>query len=174
MLRTREPGGAKGAELLRDLLLSGAIEWSAPAETLLHFAARAEHLERSIRPAIAAGMWVICDRFTDSTLAYQGHGQGADRAMIETLTGLLGISPDLTLILDVSDDVAGDRLKRRATRTDRYERLDVAFHRRVNDGFRTIAANNPHRCVTIAADGTVGEVHAAILAAIGSRIGLPA
>ena len=166
VLRTREPGGAKGAELLRGLLLADGIDWSAPAETLLHFAARAEHVERSIRPALAAGMWVICDRFADSTLAYQGCGQGADRAMIATLTGLLGIAPDLTLMLDVADDIAAERLKRRATALDRYERQDAQFHQRVNEGFRAIAAAEPERCVTIAAGGTIDDVHAAILAAI--------
>ncbi len=173
VLRTREPGGAPGAEFLRGVLLGGAIDWSAPAETLLHFAARAEHVERSIRPAIAAGMWVVCDRFADSTLAYQGYGQGADRAMIAGLTTLLAMPPDLTLMLEVSESVAAERLSRRADAADRYERLDGDFHRRVSAGFRAIAAAEPARCVTIAADGTVEQVHAAILAAIETRFGLP-
>ena len=174
VLRTREPGGAKGAELLRNLLLGGTIDWSAPAETLLHFAARAEHVERSIRPALAAGMWVICDRFADSTMAYQGYGQGADRAMIAALTGLLGVSPDLTLMLEVPEAVAAERLNRRAIAADRYERLDGGFHRRVKDGFRAIAAGDPGRCVSIAADGSLDTVHAAILAAVAIRRELPA
>ena len=79
-LRTREPGGAPGAELLRGILLGGSIDWSPQAETLLHFAARAEHVAKTIRPALDAGTWVVCDRFYDSTLAYQGYGQGADRS----------------------------------------------------------------------------------------------
>jgi dTMP kinase len=174
VLRTREPGGAKGAELLRGLLLGGGIDWSAPAETLLHFAARAEHVERSIRPALAAGMWVVCDRFADSTMAYQGYGQGADRAVIAALTGLLGIAPDLTLMLDVPESVAAERLKHRALVADRYERLDAAFHRRVQDGFRAIAKEDPKRCMTIAAGGSPETVHKAILAAIASRRVLPA
>ena len=171
VLRTREPGGAKGAELLRGLLLNGGIDWSEPAETLLHFAARAEHVERSIRPALAAGMWVICDRFADSTMAYQGYGQGADRNMIAALTGLLGITPDLTLMLEVPEGVAAERLTRRAIAADRYERLDSKFHRRVNDGFRAIAAAEPDRCVTIAADCSEEAVHEAVLAAIAARLG---
>ncbi len=89
-----------------NLLLGGSVDWSAPAETLLHFAARAEHVEKTIRPALAAGMWVVCDRFYDSTMAYQGYGQGADRDMIATLIALLGMVPDVTLVLDVSDAVA--------------------------------------------------------------------
>src|SRR5690242_5980723 len=106
VLRTREPGGAPGAERLRELLLSGTIDWSPPAEVLLHFAARAEHVEKTIRPALAAGMWVVCDRFADSTMAYQGYGQGADRDMIAALTALLPIMPAVTLVLDVSEAVS--------------------------------------------------------------------
>ena len=87
VLLTREPGGAPGAEVLRELLLGGSIAWSAPAEALLHFAARAEHVERTIRPALREGTWVVCDRFADSTMAYQGYGQGADRDMISRSRG---------------------------------------------------------------------------------------
>ena len=155
---------------MRGLLLGGAIDWSAPAETLLHFAARAEHVERCIRPAIAAGIWVVCDRFTDSTMAYQGYGQGADRAGIATLAGLMRMTPDLTLMLDVPDDVATARLRRRAAEPDRYERLDARFHRRVADGFRAIAQAEPKRCATILAGGTVDAVHAAILAVVAERL----
>jgi dTMP kinase len=132
VLRTREPGGAPGAEVLRELLLGGAVAWSAPAETLLHFAARAEHVERTIRPALDAGMWVVCDRFYDSTMAYQGYGLGADRGVIATLTGLVGVHPDLTIVLDVSAAVADARRTQRGGAGDRYERLDAAFHARVN------------------------------------------
>lgn len=170
VLRTREPGGAPGAELLRGVLLGGGIDWSPAAETLLHFAARAEHLAKTIRPALAAGMWVVCDRFYDSTLAYQGYGQQADRHTIETLIGLVGQMPDLTLVLDVSEAVAAERLGRRGQVADRYERLDAAFHARVNAGFRTIARGDPQRCVLIDADGDEATVHAAIMAAV-DRLG---
>jgi dTMP kinase len=172
VLRTREPGGAPGAEVLRELLLSGRVDWSAPAETLLHFAARAEHAARTIRPALAAGRWVVCDRFFDSTMAYQGFGQGADRALIAALTGLLGLRPDLTIVLDVDPAVAAARLRQRATPADRYERLDPAFHARVNAGFRSIAAAEPQRCVLVPADGTPEAVHAAILAELRTRLGV--
>ncbi len=170
VLRTREPGGAPGAEVLRDLLLSGAVAWSAPAEALLHFAARAEHVEQSIRPALAAGMWVVCDRFADSTMAYQGYGQGADRAMIATLAGLIGLVPDVTIVLDVSDAVALGRLKSRGEASDRYERLDAAFHARVNEGFRAIAGAAPERCVVVPADGSEAGVHAAVMRAVWERL----
>ena len=158
-LLTREPGGTPGAESLRALLLSGAIDWSLPAETLLHFAARAEHVEKTIRPALAAGMGVVCDRFADSTMAYQGYGLCGDRAMIATLTELIGLKPDLTIILDVPEDVGRSRVQQRGSRADRYEQLDAAFHARVNAGFRAIAQGDPDRCVLVAAHGTPETVH---------------
>jgi dTMP kinase len=173
VLRTREPGGAPGAELLRDLLLGGSVEWSATAEALLHFAARAEHVEKTIRPALDAGTWVISDRFFDSTMAYQGYGQGADRGTIVALTGLLGITPDVTIILDVADAVATARQLQRDANADRYERLDALFHARVNQGFRDVANAAPERCVLVAGDGTEREVHAAIMRALRQRLALP-
>ena len=173
VLRTREPGGAPGAEIMRDLLLGGSVDWSAQAETLLHFAARAEHVAKTIRPALAAGTWVVCDRFYDSTMAYQGYGQGADRGTIAALVRLLGIVPDITLVLDVSDEVASARRIGRGGEADRYERFDEPFHARVRQGFRDIATAEPERCVQIAADGAIAEVHAAIMHALRSRLGLP-
>jgi dTMP kinase len=166
VVTTREPGGAPGAETLRALLLSGQHDWAPQAEMLLHFAARAEHVAITIRPALAAGNWVLCDRFADSTAAYQGFGQGADRAAIATLTGLLGIRPDLTLILDVSEAVAAERQAKRGRAPDRYDRLGRDFHRRVADGFRHIAAADPARCALIDASGSVDQVAAAILAVV--------
>jgi dTMP kinase len=150
VLRTREPGGSPGAERLRELLLSGDASFAPQAEALLHFAARADHVARTIRPALEAGLWVICDRFSDSTMAYQGHGQGAPLETIATLAGLVGLVPDLTLVLDVSEPVAAAR---------------------VRAGFRAIASAEPARCRLIAADGTEAEVHGHIMAAIGERFG---
>jgi dTMP kinase len=167
VLRTREPGGAPGAEHLRTLLLSGTFDWSARAETLLHFAARAEHVEKTIRPALQAGTWVVCDRFYDSTMAYQGYGQGADRGFITALSTLIGLVPDRTIVLDVSAAVARARLGKRGDQADRYDRLGQAFHARVADGFRAIAAAEPARCVLVDADGNEATVHAAALAALG-------
>jgi dTMP kinase len=173
VLRTREPGGAPGAEVLRELLLGGSVEWSALAETLLHFAARAEHIETTIRPALASGTWVVCDRFYDSTMAYQGYGQGADRAMIAALTRMLGVVPDVTLVLDVSDAVAVERQLKRGADADRYERLDALFHARVRQGFRDIAAAAPERCVLLPGDGSEADVHAAIITVLQARLSLP-
>ena len=173
VLRTREPGGAPGAELLRALLLAGEIEWSASAETLLHFAARAEHVAKTIRPALDAGMWVVCDRFYDSTLAYQGYGQGADRGTIAALIQLLGIVPDVTLVLDVAEAVAVERQLRRGMDADRYERLDALFHARVRQGFRDIAGAQPERCVLLDANGTEAEGNAAIMQALRAKVPVP-
>jgi dTMP kinase len=166
VLRTREPGGAPGAEVVRELLLSGRVAWSAAAETLLHFAARAEHVERTIRPALTAGTWVVCDRFTDSTMAYQGYGQGADHTMIADLTRMIGLVPDVTFVLDASAEVATARLHGRGAATDRYEREDNAFHLRVAAGFRQIARADPGRCVLIDANRPEEEVHAEIMHAV--------
>lgn len=162
VLRTREPGGAPGAELLRGILLGGTIDWAPRAETLLHFAARAEHVAKTILPAIETGTWVVCDRFYDSTMAYQGYGQGADREFIAEQIRLLGIDPDLTLILDVPEAIAADRMRQRGGAADRYERLDAGFHTRVRQGFREIAASAPARCVIVDASGNIEAVQAAI------------
>ena len=174
VLRTREPGGAPGAEYLRELLLGGTIAWSAMAETLLHFAARAEHVERAIRPSLDAGTWVICDRFFDSTMAYQGFGLGADRSRIVMLSGWLDVVPDLTLMLDADLTVARQRMSSRPGAADRYERLDHAFHARVRAGFLSIAAENPGRCVMVDANGPVDIVHRAIRHAVETRFSMAA
>ena len=172
VLLTREPGGAPGAEHLRDLLLGGSIAWSAPAEVLLHFAARAEHVERTIRPALAAGMWVVCDRFADSTMVYQGWGQGADRTAIATLTGMLGVRPDLTLVLDVSVPTTLARLAQRGAAADRYERLGAGFFATVREGFRAVAAGDAARCVVVDAEPGADAVAAAVLGAVRARFGV--
>ena len=126
-------------------------------------------MDKTIRPALAAGIWVVCDRFYDSTLAYQGYGQGADRGFIAALTGLVGLVPDLTVVLDVPDAVGASRLRGRGGATDRYEKLDAAFHARVNAGFRSIAVAGPERCVVVPADGAIAAVHAAVMAAVDGR-----
>ncbi len=170
VLLTREPGGAPGAERVRALLLDPACTWSLPAETLLHFAARAEHVECAIRPALAAGRIVVCDRFADSTMAYQGHAQGGDRAAIAMLTAMIGLRPALTLVLDLDAAAVPARLAARGTAADRYERLGATFFARVRDGFRAIAAADPARCVLIDAGLPEAEVAARIRATVVSRL----
>lgn len=136
---------------------------AAQAEVLLHFAARADHVAKTIRPSLEAGVWVVCDRFSDSTMAYQGFGLSANRADIETLATMVGPRPDLTLVLDVSEPTARLRLQMRGTRPDHYERLDPSFHARVRAAFRSIAKANPQRCRLISAEDSVGKVHNSIM-----------
>jgi dTMP kinase len=170
VLLTREPGGAPGAEILRGLLLSGEVAWSLPAETLLHFAARSEHVERAIRPALEAGTWVVCDRFYDSTMVYQGHALGGDTAAIATLTGLLGLPPDLTLVLDVSVATTLARMQARGTAADRYERLGEPFFARVRAGFLSVAAAATARCAVVDAEADTATVAARIWSVLVERL----
>ncbi|MBV9969616.1 MAG: dTMP kinase, partial [Xanthobacteraceae bacterium] len=156
--------GAPGAEALRGLLLSPDIPFTPFAQTLLHVAARAEHVERTIAPALRAGTWVVCDRFADSTMAYQGWGLGVDRARIAALGAMIGLVPDLTIILDVTPETASVRLAARAERPDRYQRMSAEFHARVAEGFRAIARAEPGRCVVVDANGATEAVERAILA----------
>jgi len=173
--RTREPGGSPGAEAIRRLLLEGETErWDAIGEALLLNAARHDHVERLIQPALTAGEWVICDRFTDSTVAYQGYGRGLDFAELAALQRIaLGdFRPDLTLILDISVDQGLARVGRRSMIADRFESLQQEFHERLRAGFLTIAKAEPERCVLIDASRDVATVHRAIVAAVNARLGV--
>lgn len=169
---TREPGGSPGAELLRDLLVEGEPgRWDGVTEALMHFAARRDHVERTIRPALARGDWVLCDRFVDSTIAYQGYGHGLSLDIIETLrTIAIGdFAPDLTLILDTSVDIGLARAAVRGEGGDRYERMERAFHQRLRDGFLAIAAAEPDRCALIDAAGDIETVNVVITTLVSSR-----
>ncbi len=174
LLHTREPGGAAGAELLRTLLLEGNHGLSLRAEILVHFAARLDHVEHTILPALAEGRVVICDRFFDSTLAYQGYGLGRGAAeplaFIRALVALTPLVPDLTLLLDLPREAARRRLASRGTDPDRYERLDEAFHLRVAEGFRQVARGAPERIVVVDAAGDVEQVHRALLDRVEERL----
>lgn len=135
VLVTREPGGTPLAEKLRTLLLADTID--AFSETLLMFAARADHLARAIRPALTAGKWVVCDRFTDATIAYQGGGKGVPRQVIEQLADMThpDLKPDLTLVFDCSYEVSRGRLASTGRQLDRFEREDRAFFGRVRAAY---------------------------------------
>jgi len=173
--RTREPGGSEGAEAIRRLLLEGADErWDAISETLLFYAARREHVTRLIARALDRGTWVVCDRFADSTIAYQGYGRGLPLAELQALHrfALGDFAPDLTLILDLPVADGQTRAARRSGNADRFERLDEAFHERLRQGFQQIAAADPQRCVVIDASGAAESVHRAVLAAVAERLGV--
>jgi dTMP kinase len=173
-LATREPGGSPGAEAIRKLLLEGGGErWDAVAETLLLTAARRDHVVRSIEPALALGGWVVSDRFSHSTVAYQGYGRGLPAREIAILQGLaLGdFAPDLTIILDLPVEIGLARAASRAA-ADRFERLDLAFHERVRCGFLEIAAAEPARCVVIDATADPRAIHRLVVAAVSQRLGV--
>jgi dTMP kinase len=173
VVTTREPGGSPGAEEIRRLLVDGEPgRWGAVTEALLHTAARRDHLERTVWPALDAGQWVLCDRFFDSTMAYQGYGLGLGRDLIGSLQRLaLGdFAPDLTVILDLPVEDGLARAASRPGAEDRYQRMDRAFHGRLRAGFLDIAAREPVRCAVVNACGTVEAVQAAILAAIDDRL----
>ncbi len=148
VLHTREPGGTDGGEDIRALLLRGRDDrWTARAEALLVSAARYEHVQRVIRPALERGMIVLCDRFCDSTLAYQGFGQGLDLGKLAQLHDwVLGsFKPDLTFFLDVPAEVGLTRTKQRDGDETRFESMEHDFHRRLHEGFLTLAAAEPER-----------------------------
>ncbi len=152
VLTSREPGGAPGAEVIRNLLVNGATDrWTPLSEALLNYAARAEHLDKTIRPALSQGATVICDRFYDSTTAYQGYGHGLDLAILDQIRqAVLGnLEPDLTLILDLPLQMGLERALARGGGEDRYERMGTDFHQRLRQGFLAIATNEPDRCVVI-------------------------
>ncbi len=175
VVTTREPGGSPGAEEIRGLLVTGgAGRWSPVTETLLHFAARRDHLERTVWPALERGAWVISDRFADSTLAYQGYGLGFSQDIIIRLyANVIGkFYPDITLILDLPAEAGLARAKARSA-ADRYEEMDLDFHRRLREGFLDIAAHDPRRCAVIDAAGSEEAVAAEILEAVSRRLPVP-
>jgi dTMP kinase len=174
-LATREPGGSPGAEAIRRLLLEGEGErWDARSEALLLVAARRDHVTRLIAPALERGVWVVSDRFADSTLAYQGYGRGLAAAEIAALHrfALGDFAPDLTIILDLPAETGLARATARSAAADRFERLDRAFHDRLRRGFREIATAHPGRCVLIDAAGEPQSVHRAVRDAVTQRLGV--
>lgn len=171
---TREPGGSPGAEEIRKLLVSGNTDaWDAETETLLFYAARLDHVNKLIRPAMEAGKTVICDRFTDSTQVYQGAGKGLPETYIRMLHRMtLGdFLPNLTLILDIDPTEGLKRAHARRGGENRFETMDMEFHQRVRAGFLSIAKAEPHRCAVVSAAGDVGSVHRSLIEIINQRLG---
>ncbi|ATC24792.1 dTMP kinase [Caulobacter vibrioides] len=171
---TREPGGSPGAEAIRELLVNGAADrWSPVTESLLMYAARRDHLERVIRPGLARGAVVLCDRFADSTRAYQGAGGDAPASLIAALEEhvLGGTVPVLTLILDLPAQVGLQRAEARGGAA-RFESKGLAFHERLRAGYLEIARREPDRCVVIDADAELDAVTAAISDVVVQRLGL--
>lgn len=166
---TREPGGSKGGEQIRKLLVEGEPDrWSPMTEALLMYAARRDHVEKLIKPALARGEWVICDRFFDSTMAYQGYAGELGVATVRVLndTVMQGFAPDLTLILDLPVQEGLKRAGHRISQNndghddaeDRFEKKGTAFHEALRDGYLEIAAHDKQRCAIVDATGTPEDV----------------
>lgn len=173
---TREPGGSPGAEDIRNLVVTGDVaRWDAMTEALLMFAARRDHLVNKIWPAVNGGKTVICDRFADSTTAYQGVGYGDKGLGRDTVQKIYDIvigdfKPDLTIIMDLPVEKGLERALKRDETSNRYERMGIGFHRNLRQAFLTIADQNPERCAIINADQSIEEIHQDIILLVQKRL----
>lgn len=175
VIATREPGGTPGAMDIRRLLVEGPVDrWEPFSELLLHNAARHEHVEKIISPALAAGKWVICDRFADSTMAYQGQAQNVDRDMVARINRAAAghVWPDLTVVLDLAVAEGLARAQKRSDVEDRYERMGTAFHERIRGSFLDIAKAEPGRCAVIEAAGDVDQVAGEVWDTVRTRLSI--
>ncbi len=149
---TREPGGTFGAEAIRDLVLHGAHDrWTGMTELLLMYAARLDHVDKLIKPALARGVWVLCDRFSDSSMAYQGYARGLGREKVEAVDQVVmdGFKPDLTIVFDIDPILALRRVKTRGEDLTRFDTEELEFHKKLRAGFNDIAERNPKRVHTV-------------------------
>lgn len=173
---TREPGGSPGAEEIRALVLKGDPgRWEPLAEALLFYAARADHTERLIKPALDAGQWVICDRYSDSSYAYQGGGRGLNRETVRRIEAIAigDFKPDLTLIFDIPVEVGLKRsLARQGNTETRFEEMDIAIHEKMRKTYLDIAKRNTDRCVVLNADRSIDEVNADVWDVVKKRFRL--
>jgi dTMP kinase len=175
VLLTREPGGSPGAEIIRHVLLSGAAKPFGPeVEAMLFAAARDDHIQCAILPALAAGKWVVCDRFADSTRVYQGTLGQVDQRLIKGLERVCigDLLPDLTLILDLPVEAGLERLalRRGDSKPDRFEAENVEFHEKLRQAYLALAAAEPQRCVIIDASGAKEDVARRVWAVVNTRL----
>jgi dTMP kinase len=171
---TREPGGSAGAEVIRHVILSGAAKPLGPdVEAVLFAAARADHLDQVIRPALERGAWVVCDRFVDSTRVYQGALGQVDPRLLRGLERVtIGTAvPDLTVILDIAPEIGLPRARSRGANADRFENEGQDFHEQLRAAYREIAAREPGRCILIDADAAEGKVAEEVWDAVRRRLG---
>ncbi len=175
-ITTREPGGSQGGEAIRNLVVSGKVDaWKPETEALLFMAARLDHVENLIKPALKKGQWVLCDRFHDSTIVYQGIGKGVSAAWLDKLYALLlgKFVPDMTLLLDLDPKSGLKRADKRGnTKESRFERMRLAYHQKLRTGFLSLAKKHPKRFVKIDASHPPDKVHSAIIRAVNKRFGL--
>ncbi len=177
-IQTREPGGSEGAEHIRSLIVTGETDrWDATTETLLFFAARRDHLLKTIWPALDRGKWVISDRFADSTYAYQGAGYKKESSIKKSEIDKLykiavgDFKPDLTIIIDLDPEVGIKRSLSRGGDADRFEHLDIEFHKNLRNGYLEIAKNEPERCAIINGERDMASIHNDIMATVIKHFG---
>jgi len=166
----REPGGSQGSEAIRDIILNGSADkWHDVTELLLFQAARVEHVERVIKPALASGNIVLCDRFLDSSIVYQGIGKGLGVQYVEQIHQLtLGnFAPDFTIILDIEPEKGLKRAKSRSHHETRFENMELEFHKKVREGFLSLTKNKPERYIVLDASGDIRDIHATIIDKLG-------
>ena len=169
---TREPGGSFGAEKIRKLIFdSNNQNWSPMTEALLHISARSDHLEKTIKPNLKKGTWIICDRFRDSTTAYQGYGNGLKLNVLELMQDSIfeKFHADLTIILDMDVIECLKRVKKRKKGKQKYEKMSIAFHKKIRNGFLKIAKENKKRCFILNANDKEIEINNKILKIINKK-----
>lgn len=171
-LMTREPGGTFGAEAIRDLVLQGIDDrWSGMTELLLMYAARVDHVEKLIKPALARGVWVISDRFSDSTLAYQGYARGVDHDRIMAVHNAVmhGFGPDMTILFDIDPVLSLKRVETRGEELSRFDKETLEFHKTIRAAFLDITEREPDRFATVDAAGTRDQIFADIISSMKAR-----
>ena len=169
---TREPGGSFGAEEIRKLIFKSKKQnWSPITEALLHISARSDHLEKIIKPNLQKGLWVICDRFRDSTIAYQGYGNGLKLNVLEIMQDSIfnKFHADMTIILDMDVKKFLNRIKKRKSGIQKYEKMSINFHKKIRNGFLEIAKKNKKRCFILNADEEAIKINKKILQIINKR-----
>ncbi len=175
-ITTREPGGSPGGEAIRGLVVSGAVDaWHPATESLLFMAARLDHIEAKINPALAKGEWVLCDRFYDSTFIYQGVAKQVGTAWLDQLYALLfgNLAPDMTVLLDLSPSIGLTRADKRGNAAEsRFEQMGHDYHERIRAGFLELAARHPERINMVDAGQGAAQVHQAIITTLNTRFGL--
>lgn len=171
-LLTREPGGTFGAEAIRDLVLEGTQDrWSGMTELLLMYAARLDHVEKLIKPALERGVWVVSDRFSDSSVAYQGYARGLGAEKVKSVHSVVmdGFGPDLTILFDIDPILAQKRVETRGEELSRFDSESIAFHNVLRDAFLEIATNESERIVTVDAAASRDGVHTRIIYAVTQK-----
>ncbi len=173
VITTREPGGTIEAEVIRNLLVKGKKnKWSGVVETLLLYAARKDHIDKVIAPSLKKNKWVLCDRFKESTLVYQGYGKNVDIDLIKKLDKIItnNLTPGLTFILDINPKIGLKRSKRKSNTETRYENMSLAFHNRIRKEFINIAKSNKKKFILIDANQNINQIQNIIWNEISNKI----